>query len=92
MRFDRRTVLKGAAAGAATIALPAHIGRAQTGKRISILTWNIPDQADLINAWIKAFQDKHAGVEVEWLDKKGPELPTFYQTQLGAPQQLLLSF
>ena len=91
MTFDRRTVLTGAAAAAATLALPAHIGRAQSGKKISILTWNIPDQADLINAWIKAFQEKHQGVEVEWLDKKGPELPTFYQTQLvaGTPPDII---
>lgn len=91
MSFDRRTVIKGAAAAAATLALPAHVGRAQSGKKISILTWNIPDQADLINGWIKAFQEKHAGVEVEWLDKKGPELPTFYQTQLvaGTPPDII---
>jgi ABC-type glycerol-3-phosphate transport system substrate-binding protein len=91
MSFDRRTVIKGAAAAAATLALPAHVGQAQTGKKISILTWNIPDQADLVNAWIKAFQEKHPGVEVEWLDKKGPELPTFYQTQLvaGTPPDII---
>src|SRR5215211_2677672 len=91
MNLDRRTLVKGAAAAAATAALPARIGQAQAGKKISILTWNIPDQADLINAWIKAFQAKHQGVEVEWLDKKGPELPTFYQTQLvaGTPPDII---
>lgn len=91
MKVDRRTVVKGAAAAAASVALPARIGRAQSGKKISLLTWNIPDQADLINAWIKAFQEKHPGVEVEWLDKKGPELPTFYQTQLvaGTPPDII---
>jgi len=91
MNLDRRTLVKGAAAAAATAALPARIGQAQAGKKISILTWNIPDQADLINAWIKAFQTKHQGVEVEWLDKKGPELPTFYQTQLvaGTPPDII---
>ena len=91
MKVDRRTIVKSAAAAAASGALPARIGRAQSGKKISLLTWNIPDQADLINAWIKAFQEKHPGVEVEWLDKKGPELPTFYQTQLvaGTPPDII---
>jgi hypothetical protein len=81
MSFDRRTVIKGAAAQ------PQHSPYQPSWTRAvrqedQHLTWNIPDQADLINGWIKAFQEKHAGVEVEWLDKKGPELPTFYQTSL----------
>ena len=42
MKLNRRTIIKGAAAAAATLALPAQLGRAQTGKKISILTWNIP--------------------------------------------------
>ena len=79
----RRTLLKSAAAAAATsfIAAPA-IG--QSSKKITFLTWNIIDQKELIEGWIKRFQSTRPGVEVEWLDKKGPEFNPFYQTQLTA--------
>jgi ABC-type glycerol-3-phosphate transport system substrate-binding protein len=66
---------------AATLATPAI---AQTRRRISFLTWNIIDQEPLIRGWIESFQRANPGAEVEWLDKKGPELPPFYQTQLAA--------
>ena len=79
----RRTLLKSAAAAAAasTLSYPA-IG--QTSNKISFLTWNIIDQKELIEGWIKRFQSTRPGVEVEWLDKKGPEFGPFYQTQLTA--------
>ncbi len=79
----RRTLLKSAAAAAATsvIAAPA-IG--QSNKKITFLTWNIIDQKELIDGWINRFQSTRPGVEVEWLDKKGPEFSPFYQTQLTA--------
>ena len=79
----RRTLLKSAAAVAAasTLSYPA-IG--QSSKKISFLTWNIIDQKELIESWIKRFQSTRPGVEVEWLDKKGPEFGPFYQTQLTA--------
>ena len=38
----------------------------------------------LFKQWFATFQAQHPGVEIEWLDKKGPELPAFYQTQLAA--------
>jgi ABC-type glycerol-3-phosphate transport system substrate-binding protein len=76
--FSRRMIL---AAGAAALATPA-IG--QTRRRISFLTWNIIDQEPLIRGWITSFQRANPGAEVEWLDKKGPEVPPFYQTQLAA--------
>ena len=57
---------------------------AQAPTKISFLTWNIIDQEELIKGWITRFQSSRPGVEVEWLDKKGPELPPFYQTQLAA--------
>jgi len=81
--INRRTLLKSAAATAATsvLSFPA-IG--QGSKKISFLTWNIIDQKELIEGWIKRFQSKRPGVEVEWLDKKGPEFGPFYQTQLTA--------
>lgn len=77
--MKRRSFL--AATALAPLAMPAI---AQTPKKISFLTWNIIDTADIINGWIAGFKATRPGVEVEWLDKKGPDLPTFYQTQLAA--------
>ncbi|HMR34342.1 MAG TPA: extracellular solute-binding protein [Geminicoccaceae bacterium] len=59
-------------------------------KKISLLTWNIPHLKDLIMAWGEEFK-KRTGAELEWLDKKGPELPAFYQTQLvaGTPPDII---
>jgi ABC-type glycerol-3-phosphate transport system substrate-binding protein len=80
----RRDVLKAAAAAAATSVLPKTI-HAQTGTRkLSLLTWNIIDMEPLFKQWFGTFQAQNPGVEIEWLDKKGPELPAFYQTQLAA--------
>ena len=82
--MDRRRVLKaGAAAAAATLFQPAYL-RAQSNKKLSILTWNIADQEALFKEEFAEFQAAHPGVEIEWLDKKGPDLPAFYQTQLVA--------
>src|ERR1700683_3837432 len=70
------------AAGAApALARPAI---AQTSKKLTFLTWNIVDQADMFKLWFAEFGKAHPGVEIEWLDKKGPSLPPFYQTQLAA--------
>jgi ABC-type glycerol-3-phosphate transport system substrate-binding protein len=81
---DRRRVLKaGAAAAAATLFQPAYL-RAQSNKKLSILTWNIADQEALFKEEFAEFRATHPGVEIEWLDKKGPDLPAFYQTQLVA--------
>ncbi|MFI5012751.1 MAG: ABC transporter substrate-binding protein [Hyphomicrobiales bacterium] len=80
----RRDVLTTAAAAAASTALPKTI-YAQTGtKKLSLLTWNIIDMEPLFKQWFATFQSQNPGVEIEWLDKKGPELPAFYQTQLAA--------
>jgi ABC-type glycerol-3-phosphate transport system substrate-binding protein len=81
--ITRRTLLKTAAAAAATSVFPTPaIG--QASKKITFLTWNIIDQKELIEGWIKRFQATRPGVEVEWLDKKGPDFGPFYQTQLTA--------
>jgi ABC-type glycerol-3-phosphate transport system substrate-binding protein len=81
---DRRRVLKtGAAAAAATLIQPTFL-RAQASKKLSILTWNIADQEALFKEEFAEFQAAHPGVDIEWLDKKGPDLPAFYQTQLVA--------
>ena len=81
--ITRRTLLKTAAAAAATTAIGAP-ALAQNTKKITFLTWNIIDQKELFEGWIKRFQSTRPGVEVEWLDKKGPEFGPFYQTQLTA--------
>ena len=83
---NRRTVLKTAGAGTAVaaaslIGIPAF---GQAPKKITFLTWNIIDQKELIEGWINRFRSTRPGVEVEWLDKKGPEFSPFYQTQLAA--------
>jgi ABC-type glycerol-3-phosphate transport system substrate-binding protein len=81
--MDRRTVLKTGLAAAGTLAMPAYL-RAQSNKKISILTWNIADQEALFKQEFDDFKKSNPGVEIEWLDKKGPDLPAFYQTQLVA--------
>ena len=84
----RRRTLLGTAAAAGALAMPAI---AQSRRKISFLTWNLVDQEALIRRWIEAFERANPGAEVEWLDKKGPELPAFYQTQLaaGTPPDIL---
>ncbi len=57
---------------------------AQGPKSITVLTWNLPHYADSINGWISEFEGANKGVTVTWVDKKGTELPTYYQTQLAA--------
>jgi ABC-type glycerol-3-phosphate transport system substrate-binding protein len=81
--MDRRTILKAGLATAGTVAMPAYL-RAQSNKKLSILTWNIADQEMLFKEEFAEFQKANPGVEIEWLDKKGPDLPAFYQTQLVA--------
>ncbi len=60
-------------------------------KKISFLTWNISDQEALFQEWIAEFKKLRPDVDVEWLDKKGPEFPTFYQTQViaGTPPDII---
>lgn len=65
----------------ALVFLSSPIG-AQT-KKISILTWNIPSFKPVIDGWIEEFRKLHPEVEVEWLDKKGTDWATFYQTQVA---------
>ena len=81
--MKRRTLLKSSAAAAAASALPAP-GIAQAPKTITFLTWNLVFIEKQIKEWIQGFTATRPGVTVEWIDKKGPELPAFYQTQLAA--------
>src|SRR5947207_10675092 len=81
--MKRRTVLQAALAGTAALTLP-RAARAQTPRKLSYLTWNIDDQEALFKEEFDDFKKTNPGVEIEWLDKKGPDLPAFYQTQLVA--------
>lgn len=58
--------------------------KAQAAKKLSFLTWNISDQEQLFKEEFADFQKSYPGTEIEWLDRKGTELPAFYQTQLVA--------
>ena len=80
--MKRRTVLKAAVVGAATLAMP-FVARAQA-RKLSFLSWNIADQEQLFKAEFADFVKDNPGVEIEWLDKKGTEYAAFYQTQLVA--------
>src|SRR5574337_99251 len=82
--MKRRSFAKGALGAAAATALARPMIARAAQNTISILTWNIPDAAEVVNGWIAAFKAGHPGVEVQWLDKKGPDIPAFYQTQLAA--------
>ena len=84
--MKRRTFLAGSTAVA--LAQPAI---AQTSKKLTFLSWNIVDQADMFKVWFAEFSKAHPGVEIEWLDKKGPDVPPFYQTQLagGTPPDVV---
>jgi ABC-type glycerol-3-phosphate transport system substrate-binding protein len=83
MEMRRRQLLKAPAALAAASALPAP-AIAQAPKTITFLTWNLVIFEKQIKEWIQGFAAARPGVTVEWIDKKGPELPAFYQTQLAA--------
>jgi len=72
----------GAAASTTLIFLLAGTGPAEAQKKISLLTWNIPVYKEKIDGWIADFKQLHPDVQVEWLDKKGTEWATFYQTQV----------
>lgn len=81
--MKRRQVLTSAAAASAAAAFSAP-AIAQAPRKIAFLTWNLVHLESHIKGWIQGFTASRPGVEVEWIDKKGPELPAFYQTQLAA--------
>ena len=81
--MQRRQLLKSTAAlSAATVLAGPAI--AQAPKKISFLTWNLVHLEAQIKGWIQGFTSTRPGVEVEWIDKKGPEVPVYYATQLAA--------
>ena len=81
--MQRRQLLKSTAAFSAATVLSAP-AIAQTPKKISFLTWNLVHLEAQIKGWIQGFTATRPGVEVEWIDKKGPEVPVYYATQLAA--------
>lgn len=81
--MKRRQLLTSTAALAATSSLAAP-AIAQAPRKIAFMTWNLVHLESHIKTWIAGFTASRPGVEVEWIDKKGPELPAFYQTQLAA--------
>jgi ABC-type glycerol-3-phosphate transport system substrate-binding protein len=81
--MKRRQLLKSTAAFSAATVLSAP-AIAQAPKKISFLTWNLVHLEAQIKGWIQGFTASRPGVEVEWIDKKGPEVPVYYATQLAA--------
>ncbi len=81
--MQRRQLLKSTVAASAATVLSAP-AIAQTPKKISFLTWNLVHLEAQIKGWIGGFTASRPGVEVEWIDKKGPEVPVYYATQLAA--------
>jgi len=75
------TMTMAAVAGLFFAAAPA---AAQEKKKLTLLTWNIPTAEELINGWIAEFEAMKPDFEIEWLDKKGTDWATFYQTQVVA--------
>lgn len=52
-------------------------------REITFLTWNLPHYEDAIMGWVEEFEEK-TGAKAVWIDRKGSELPTYFQTQLAA--------
>jgi ABC-type glycerol-3-phosphate transport system substrate-binding protein len=55
-----------------------------TVKEISFLTWNLPHYEDSIMGWVADFEAEFPNAKAKWIDRKGSELPTYFQTQLAA--------
>jgi ABC-type glycerol-3-phosphate transport system substrate-binding protein len=72
-----------AIAGAATVAL-AVTNAASAAEKITMMTWNLPIIDKKVAGWTAEFNKIHPDIEIEWIDKKGSEWATFYQTQLAA--------
>ena len=70
--------------------LPA-TAMAQDDKTITVVTWNIPFYEDGFQLWVDEFKKLHPDFEVERIDMKGTDLPTFYQTQVvaGTPPDIV---
>ena len=83
---SRLTLATGMLAGM----LPA-LAMAQDDKTITVVTWNIPFYEEGFQLWVDEFKTLHPDFEVERIDMKGTDLPTFYQTQVvaGTPPDIV---
>lgn len=72
-------LIGGTALAAVLLAAPA-----LAADKITVLTWNLPVYGEKIQGWIAELKEKHPDIDVEWIDKKGTEWATFYQTQIAA--------
>ena len=87
--MQRRQLLKSTAAFSAASVLGAP-AIAQAPKKITFLTWNLVHLEAPLKGWIAGFIKSRPGVEVEWVDKKGPELPAGATLTLGVrPEHLV---
>lgn len=59
-------------------------GNAYAQQKLTLLTWNAPQNEPMFRSWIESFKEDHPNVSVEWLDKTGADWATFYQAQLAA--------
>jgi ABC-type glycerol-3-phosphate transport system substrate-binding protein len=84
MTLKRLTGVAIGTAVAMAVGLGATSALAQSQKKISIMTWNIPYFEEGMKKWIDLYHKKRPDVQVEWIDKKGTEFSTFYQTQVVA--------
>lgn len=80
----RRNMMIGAAAIGLLAGALSPAPAAAQDKTLTLLTWNLPIYEEKFRGWIADFEEMHPGFTVEWLDKKGTEFATFYQTQLVA--------
>jgi len=52
-------------------------------KKLTFLSWNIAYYEKGVNGWFSDMQATHPEVQLEWIDKKGTEWATYFQTQLA---------
>jgi len=53
-------------------------------KELTLLTWNLPHYEEQIMGWIADFEEMHPDATIEWVDVKGSDWATYFQTQLAA--------
>jgi len=60
-------------------------------KKITVVTWNIAYFDEGFQKWVDAFKKIHPDFDVERIDMKGTEIPTWYQTQVvaGTPPDIV---
>ena len=86
MKLGKRLFIAAAAADLLPV-MAAGMATAQEKKKLTFLSWNLPVYEEKFRQWFAEFEEMHPDFEVEWLDKKGSEWATFYQTQVIAGTQ-----